>query len=109
MKHDLDDVRYTKRQRVELFFQLSYCAISCVLLIWVIGMAIREDCSLVIMIGGATMSFITGAMSLLYGLSRRHRTDHKQLHDMLVNLGENNKNDAEQANTADREGAAADL
>lgn len=93
MKHKLDDVSYTKRQRVELFFSYAYCIMSVVLMIFILV----TDLPFLTMIVGCTTLLTIGIMSLLYVLSRRNRTDHKQLHDMLVNLGANNKNDAEPA------------
>jgi tetrahydromethanopterin S-methyltransferase subunit E len=95
MKHDLDDVHYTKRQRKELFFSCSYCILSASVMIFIL-VKVKDLPHVMIMVGVA-ISLITSSTGVLYALSRLHRTDHKQLHDMLATLGANNRNDAEPA------------
>ncbi len=91
MKNDLGDLTYSRRHRWELFYQILYCILSAGLLIFII----IKDLPLPIAMSGITMSFVIGVLSVMYGLSRRHRRDHKQLHDMLAALLKQMQTDAE--------------
>jgi TRAP-type uncharacterized transport system fused permease subunit len=90
MKDYLDDGPFQKRQRIELILEWLFCILSVGFLCFIIV----EDLSALLTLVGITMSFVIGAMSLMYGFSRRHRRDHKQLHDMLLKL--NAQKDTEQ-------------
>jgi len=83
MKNDLDDLAYSKRQRWEGFQEIFFAILSVGLVVFIITMDIAVDLPLPLTVGGLGMSVVVGEISLIYGLSRRHRRDHKQLYDIL--------------------------
>lgn len=91
MKDQLDDMTYRKRQREELFLQWLFCIVSVGFLL----VAIILDMPLFITLLELIISIVVGAISLMYGFSRHHRQEHKQLYDMLVECREQKQKDAE--------------
>ena len=91
MTDELDDAPYQKRQRTELFVQWLYGLLSLAVLVF----TMVQDPPPTVAVSALTASLVLGGTSLMYGLSRRHRQAHKQLHNMLADLRDRHDNTAE--------------